>query len=280
MCDFRAEAANRLRDWYFSEWAKEMLINAPVLNVDETGINIGGQGWWFHAACCDGAALGMVHKHRGNDAMDEMGFLERARGVMVHDHFSAYFRYDQTEHALCNAHLARELKALNDKYNHRWPLAMKDFLVSLNEKVKEAGGSLDEALQREHRHRFRALLEKAGEECPPEPPPPGWKRGRYAKSPGRNLIERMTKDEDMILRFMTSALVPFTNNVAENFLRMLKVQLKISGCFKSEARAADFALIYSYIRTCRNNGIRPNDALRTLFKNQAPAFMNTGRMAA
>ena len=280
LCRYRTEAAWRLEDWFFDDWARERLVNAPVLNVDETGINVNGEGRWFHVACCEDAILGMVHKNRGNVAMDAMGVLEHAAGVIVHDHFHPYFRYDQTEHALCNAHLLRELKALNDKYNLKWPLAMKDFMLSLNETVNGAGGVLDDALQRECRLHFRALLEKAGEECPPEPPPPEWKRGRHAKSPGRNLLERMTKDEDLILRFMTSALVPFTNNAAEQAIRMLKVQLKISGCFKSEASAADFTLIYSYIRTCRLHGIRPHHALRTLLQNQRPEFMNRNRMAA
>jgi transposase len=73
-------------------------------------------------------------------------------------------------------------------------------------------------------------------ETPEEPKPPGKKRGPTKKSKARNLLERLVNDVDDVLRFATNRFAPFTNNQAENDLRMLKVKLKISGCFRGRWR--------------------------------------------
>ena len=75
-----------------------------------------------------------------------------------------------------------------------------------------------------------------------------------------------------VLRFMTAVCVPFTNNLAENDLRMTKVQQKISGCFRSFHGAEVFCRIRGYLTTCRKNNVSYTDALNLLFQGKLPDF--------
>jgi transposase len=270
ICEYRVEAAQRLLDYGFVELVKKEIIGADAIYADETGINVLGKQYWYHICVSEKAVLGKVLKSRSADAIESMGILPYTQAVITHDHYTAYDRFDQTCHSLCNAHLLRELTGLEEKCGLKWPVVMSDFLLALKQEVDDAGGRLGEARQLEARDGFLAILQKAEEECPPEERPPWQKRGRAAKSKGRNLVERLRKDIDDVLRFMTSEAVSFTNNAAERALRMQKVHLKISGRFRNLTSANQFVLIRCYLMTCEKNGIGALDALNILFSGKLP----------
>ena len=115
-----------------------------------------------------------------------------------------------------------------------------------------------------YQKRYRSILTKGKKECPlPKKDPK--QKGRIKKSKSRNLLERLIDFEDDTLRFMKERLVPFTNNLGENDLRMTKVQQKISGCFRSLEGAKEFCLIRSYIATARKHGVTATEAIQDLF---------------
>jgi transposase len=269
--NFNQEAYELLED--FDQWARRQLASSSLLHVDETGINIGGKRVWLHNASNDKYTCFYPHGKRGGEALDDMGILPHFHGTLCHDHWKPYYAYDAT-HALCNAHHLRELERAWEQDNQEWAKKMKILLKEINKAVHEAGGCLDALLSQQYRQRYRELLDEAEKECPPpdESERKG-KRGRQARSKSRNLLERLWNYENDVLRFMDEREVPFSNNQAENDLRMTKVQQKISGCFRSLEGAKIFCRIRSYLSTCRKQGLTASEALRMLFEGMKPPFM-------
>ena len=146
-------------------------------------------------------------------------------------------------------------------------------VVTINNKVIDAGGVLDAKDARKYRLEYNKIIKQGEIECPePDRPKKKDKRGRIKKSKSRNLLERLRDYENDTLRFMENALVPFSNNLGENDIRMTKVQQKISGCFRSIDGARIFCLVRSYLSTCRKQGIKSSHALELLFNGNLPEF--------
>ncbi len=271
---FNQEAYERLEA--FEQWNKNVLAAAGLLHVDETGINIGGKRNWLHVVSTDRSTYYFPHAKRGTEAMDAMAILPTFAGTLCHDHWKPYFTYGG-KHALCNAHHLRELEGAFEHDKQQWARMMSELLKEINRAVHDAGGVLPSERSRRYREQYRALLAEADVECPgpPETKQPG-KRGRVARSKARNLLERLRDHEDDALRFMDEPDVPFSNNQAENDIRMTKVQQKISGCFRSWDGALIFCRIRGYLSTCRKRGIFASEALRLLFEGKSPSFMTQG----
>ena len=203
--------------------------------------------------------------------MDAIGIISNFSGILCHNHWKPYYNYS-CQHALCNAHHIRELERAIDQDDQKWAVEMKDFLIESNKQVIEAGGALSEEVK-EYRKNYRNILEKADIECP-APAKIAGKRGRTKKSKSRNLLERFRDYENDVLRFMENNQVPFTNNLGENDLRMIKVQQKISGCFRSLEGAYIFCRLRSYLSTCRKHGMKTSEGLKVLFEGKLPNFVN------
>ena len=266
--NFNKEAYNLLGN--FETQAKLKLRQSRLAQADETGINICGKRHWLHGISNKLWTLYYPHEKRGTDAMNEMGVLPEFAGILCHDHWKPYYKYD-CRHALCNAHHLRELTRAWEQDNQKWALEMKDLLEKLNSKVINAGGLLENIESIKYRQEYRGLIKKAEIECPePDTPKKKGKRGRIKKTKSRNLLERLRDFEDDVLRFMDVDYVPFSNNLAENDIRMTKVQQKISGCFRSIEGAKIFCRVRGYLSTCRKHGISATEALRSLFNGKIP----------
>lgn len=208
--NFKILAARKLS--WFDEWAVDQLIKAPVLNADETGINISGKGHWLHCLSNEKVTLFHVDAKRGQEAMENMGVLPEFRGILVHDHWKPYFNYD-CDHSLCNAHHLRELERAFEQDGQRWAKEMTDLLYLINKTTAEAGGELTPKDIRHFKKEYRKIIKKGNIECPRN-------SKNRAQTKSRNLLQRMEKFETAVLRFMKDKLVPFTNNRGENDIRM------------------------------------------------------------
>lgn len=268
--NFNQQAYTRLAE--FEQISKDQLAEADVNHADETGININGERQWLH---CTSNLLWthyFPHQKRGKEAMDEIDILPRFQGILCHDHWKPYYRYEFV-HALCNAHHLRELTRAYEQDKQAWAKAMKTFLKDMLQTVDQAGGSLKPHQAEAYRQQYRKLLEKAEIECPPPQKSPGKpKRGRLKRSKARNLLERLIHYENDVLRFMENPQVPFTNNQGEKDIRMTKVHQKISGCFRSWTGAKMFCRIRGYLSTCRKHGMSATDAMRKVFDGDLPDF--------
>jgi len=266
--NFNKEAYRLLID--FESRAKDELATSNVAHADETGINIGGKGHWLHCLSNDSWTLYHPHEKRGLDAMNDMGVLPRFDGILCHDHWKPYYRIDCT-HALCNAHHVRELTRAWEQDGQQWAQKLKNLLETINRKVADAGGALDAMESEKYRRKYRNIIKQGEVECPePIRVKKKGKRGRIKRSKSRNLLERLRDYEEDTLRFMDNELVPFSNNLGENDIRMTKVQQKISGCFRSMNGARIFCRVRSYLSTCRKQGIKSSEALELLFNGKLP----------
>ncbi len=270
--NFNLNAYNRLA--LFEKILKEQLLLEKFLNVDETGINIGGKRKWLHCVSNSSWTYYYPHEKRGSEAMDEMGILPNFDGLLCHDHWKPYYNYDCT-HCLCNAHHLRELQRAweVDKYN--WAKAIMNLLLEASQVVGEAGGQLAPKDSKKYRYRYDKILAEGELECPPpdESQRKKGQRGRLKRSKSRNLLERLRDFKDDVLRFMDDVVVEFTNNQGERDIRMVKVQQKISGSFRAMKGALIHSRIKSYLSTCSKNGLGTREALELLYNDKLPDFI-------
>jgi len=278
-CEMGEGTLNNVTDRCFEvleepvEQIKQHIIESSVVNFDETGSRVNGKNQWLHVAGTPNLTYYQINPKRGSEAMDEIGILPHFEGRAVHDFWSPYFKYD-CKHGLCNIHHLRELTFVYEEQGQACPLAgpgvwarhMIDCLLDIKKAVDEAKNftdSLTEEQIREFEERYKEIL-KEGYEANPlsKQPTSNKKRGRRKKSKARNLVERLDNYRKNALSFMYDFSVPFDNNLGERDVRMMKVQQKISGCFRSEDGAKVFSRIRSYISTARKNGINAIDALK------------------
>ena len=251
------------------EQIKTALITAPVLHSDESGFYIGGQRHWLHLAATQQLTCYYPHRKRGNLATNAMGILPTFEGWLIHDFWRPYYRYQQCQHGLCNVHHLRDLRAVADNHDQSWASRFAWFLLATKRQVEQARLSGLKSLPKEKVAQVERLYDRlvaiAHQANPP--PPGGWqqgKRGRPKKGKPRNLAERFQKHRQDVLAFVYDFKVPFDNNLAERDIRMLKVQQKISGCFRSQSGAEDFCTIRSYLSTMRKQGVSIWTALASL----------------
>ena len=248
----------------FENDIKKLLLNSKVIHVDETGSRVKDKLNWTHTISTSIVTYYMIHQKRGKDAIDVMGILPYYKGIAVHDHWKPYYQYNCT-HSYCNAHYLRELVGITENENARWASDMHTLLTNMNNyiyKLKEnsksepSKGKIQQFYQR-----YDDICKAAQKFYPPPTEIPKTKR-KPKQSKGKNLLDRLVTYKDETLRFFTNLLVPFTNNLAERDLRMIKVKEKISGCFASFKGAQIFNRIRGYISTVKKNNMSVLDELK------------------
>lgn len=257
-----AEAASGLRG--FLDELRAQLIAADVLHADETGARISGARWWFHVAATDLLTLLDCHDRRGVEAFEDMAVLAFFSGIVVHDGWRPYWAVGAAEHALCCAHLLRDLASVAQlDAQAPWADAMADLLVEAKQAVEAAGAEgLTRRQLRSLRARYTRIL-NIGYAANPEPAS-GRKRNAVERE-SWNLLRRLDAQRAEVQRHWTNPAVSFDNNQAERDVRMIKLQQKISGCFRTVAGARAFCAVRSYLQTAAKHGVGQLDALTQLF---------------
>jgi len=260
---FVAEGAEGLEK--FLEEIRGQLTAADVAHFDETGGRIEGRLGWIHSASTETLTLLTAHSKRGVEAMDDAGVLPGFRGTAVHDGWAPYRSFKDALHALCGAHHLRELVGA-EEHGQVWALGMSCLLLDTKDAVDEAKAAgrdrlTAKALSELHAS-YREVIKLGHEENPGLTDQRGGRRPKRTKA--QNLLLRLDEREQETLRFAHDFRVPFDNNLCERDLRMVKLQQKISGCWRTTQGAERFLAIRSYISTARKQGQRPVDALTLL----------------
>ena len=203
------------------EQIKQQILSAHIKHLDETG-------------CCVATKTKWVH--------------------VVSTETQTYYRLSEKRGDL--AHLLRELKAAVLHDGEEWAGEMRALLKELNILSKREKNEPEKKLDKEER--YDALVKKGlnyHSQLTPLPRKRDSKRGCPPKRPGHNLVLRFQNFKEDILRFLKEKEVPFTNNQAEQDLRMLKVKQKISGGFRTDEGAQHFLRIRGFISTARKRGL-------------------------
>lgn len=253
--------------------------SSPVAHADESGIRVTGQLNWLHCLVTKDLTWLAPHAKRGSAAIEALGLLADFKGTLVHDGLASYKELSCT-HSLCNAHHLRELlfihESMGEKIWDDWARQMMELLRQALAEVDRAGKPLDAERQAHYQACWSALLER-GEQLNPAVHRSGTsgdqalgigRTGRVKQSKAYNLLKRLRLYRADVWRFMTDEGVPFTNNLAEQALRMSKVKQKISGCFRTQHGADTFFTIRSYLATMSKQKANLHQCLISVFQGQ------------
>ena len=251
------------------------LVSAEVVHFDETGFRTAGKLAWVHSASWGKFVLVTVHAKRGKDGMKAAGILPFFTGVAVHDAWKPYDTFENVAgHALCGAHVLRELVAVTETgtdLDKAWAQQAIDALLNLDKAAEaaraEGKDAIDPQVLAEHEDWYRKAAATGI----------ALNAGRHGKLQEKRhaLAKRMKDREDDYLRYARDLRVPFTNNAAEQAIRMSKLRIKISGCMRSMTGAEEFCAIRSYLATAARHGITGLEALTSAFQGR-PWIPETG----
>jgi transposase len=240
----------------FLELVRGRIAAADAAHFDETGLRVAGRLHWVHSASTGKYSLITVHPKRGTDGMDAAGVLGEFTGIAHHDAWAPYDTYSGLTHALCNAHVLRELQAVIDQSSDEawcWASQAADALREMHRLIDAARATdgtlaaldtdrLDQAI---HRWRSAALLGAAATA----------ERSTKLMAKHHALARRLLDRQDDYLRFTTDPRASFDNNAAEREIRMIKLRQKVSGCLRTLTGAEQFCAIRSYLATAAKHGI-------------------------
>lgn len=253
----------------------EVLGEAGQLHADETGVRCVGKTNWIHVVATPTHTLYSHSPKRGQEGFEAAGVLPGFGGNLVHDFWGAYDTLENCFHSRCNAHLLRELKAFTE-VGHHWASGLTTALLTMKRAADEARARERETIDSNELAVLTGNYDRWVAEGLASHPEgirvAGRRGGRVKQSPERNLLLRLRDKREEVLRFAHDLSVPFDNNLAERDLRMIKVQQKVSGCFRSTQGAATFCAVRSYLSTARKQGLNLMDSIKAAFAGTPLSF--------
>jgi transposase len=247
----------------FEQRLVQILPQEPVLHADETSVMIDQVRHWLHVLCTPLLTFFAIHLSRGKEAIQAAGIIPRFTGWLMHDFLSSYLGFENCLHTFCKSHLLRELIFLFEQHRQAWAGDLHDLFLDMHlciQKRKARDAPMSEKEYYRWRDHYRKLLRAGRRANPLSPEQRADPRAQQSKE--QNLLDRLEGYDEAILAFLWNLDLPFTNNEAERAFRMMKVRMKISGCFRTFQGACRHARIRSYISTLRKHGLPVLEYLR------------------
>lgn len=245
---------------------KEKIKSSAVAHSDETGLRVEGKLHWLHTTSTSCYTYFFIHAKRGSAAItDTCSIIADYTGTLIHDCYESYFKLTTAKHGICGAHLLRELAAqIDDK--KAWAQSMNDLLLELLKTETEK----NIINKKEIEQQYDAIIKDGKSQEPP--PIQSGKRGKYKRSKGLNLLERLERHKTSVLAYAFDPDIPFTNNLAERDLRPSKIKMKVSNTFRSTEGANHHARIAGFSSTLRKQNINVFSALMDVFDGKEFTF--------
>lgn len=250
----------------FKDSAVKLFQNSSqVIHSDETGCMVDKKLHWVHVYSNELVTLLFGHEKRGKAAMEDIDILTQTNATVVHDRFGSYFHYENINHAICNAHIIRDIAGVKDLVETDWPDQILKLL--LDTKAKTEQGPLSAMQITRLQNKYEGIL-RGQRTCYQKKDGKKKKtKGKPKRSKDHNLFLALWKYRAGILKFAVNPDVPFDNNLAERDLRMLKVKMKISNQFKSLEWLNVHNDLRSFIGSAKKQGLDIFDCIIQSLKN-------------
>lgn len=227
----------------------EYLVNCGVLLADETGCRVNGKLDWFQIFTNDAFTLFSHNKKRGSLLFEGEDLLAIFTGMLVHDHFKSYYRYNHISHAECNEHIDRRLKAVNEIFKHEWANMLRTFFFDADKRKKELMDKGDYFSEQEIKNYFARFIEILDIGDAEYKQAIQGKNNVIRYNEERCLLKRLREYANEHLRYISVPEVPRGNNGAERGAKEIKRKVVVSGGFRSDKGADNYARVTSVIST-------------------------------
>ena len=272
LCLWTKDIANKLMPEIQNIECK--LLEGYYLNHDESQIKINGDGYNILCACNKLHTRLWVHKNKSQDALKEINFLPKFKGIIVKDGTELYNPFGLFL-SQCLSHIQRYLKGIYENNNHIFPRKMKEFLSKCNTIRNELiDKNITKFSDKEYQsliNEYDSIINEWEQELKNDTNNHLlddeinlWTRMKYDN---KKMDVRIRGDREEILYFLKDFNVPSTNNQAERDQRNTKMKQK-TGKWRSIDGAKNYAIIRSCINTYKKNGINVLDALISSFNNK------------
>ena len=243
------------------------LITLSLLYWDDTVIFINTKRACFRFYGDESIAFYTAHMEKGLKGLLADNVLPLLKGdtKVMHDHntvnYNPKFHFQNLE---CDQHLERDLQKNADDTGHQWSLDLKEHIAltihdrNMTEQADKSRFNMDYIAA--FNTRLDEILQHGWQEYEADKE----RLKKYGASFEQALLNRVDKYRDNYFAWLEDFSLPTTNNLSERSLRPVKSKMKIAGQFESEDAAQHFAMIRSYIETCRRRGKNENEALRRL----------------
>ena len=105
------------------------MIMHGLIHCDETGTCVDGKTLWVHVASNQNYTYLAINQKRGQIGMDAAKVLPHFQGITVHD-WGSYWKYQDVIHAICCAHLLRELNGVIENHpGQTWAPKFNELLL-------------------------------------------------------------------------------------------------------------------------------------------------------
>lgn len=250
------------------------LLDSYYLNHDESQFKINGDGYNVLCACNNKYVRLWPSKHKSQDAIDEIGFLTKFKGVIVKDGTELYNKYGLFL-SQCISHIQRYLKGIYDFINHKGPKKLSEFFSKYNnlrnEYIDKGITSFSINEYNEIINEYDNIIDMWEKELRNDTNnylfDDELKLFTRLKYDNKKMDKTIRGDRDEVLYFLKDFNVPATNNNAESSQRGVKIKQKI-GKFRSVEGSENYLIIKSCILTYKKHNIDILKALSDAFEGK------------
>lgn len=220
------------------EEIRKRLETASVVGADETGAAVGKHLHWNWIFQNDLLTYVFQSESRGQKAIDSKFPKGLPYSTLVTDRHQSYFKMNVKDHQVCLAHLLRNAEYLNElDSNQDWS---RRFIQLIEHSINlRREGNITSRKIKVLKTKMKNLL---GESL------------THLDNEFEKFKRGILKVKDYLFTFLSNPSVPYDNNASERGVRKIKIKQKVSGCFRTDGGADDFAKLHSIAETAMKNG--------------------------